>query len=360
MAIKRKTEIKAEVASNRTIYASLSAKMRGDKNILLAALSDTRYRNYSPLQDAPYTLRDDLCVIESAIKVRLTDYNYATARIKKSPAAVCRLLKSNVELFVHLDKGMKSNLKVVSAAVSIKGSHLYYVSKTIKDNREIVSAAIKCSGESYPPLKYASARLRDDDELVKSAIKIWGGIALTFASSRIQGSSKALKMALTSRKSQYVLGGLPETVRENEKWCLLAIQYNPYAFQQVAECLKSDVAFCIAAVKRSPGCIEFIPQRMKAKSAFRRELGVPPGPAPEQVREAFQAALENYDYKSKLSGRGHAPRVSLNRKTAAALRGTDLPRVHISGYGANWYYPLSLVEAAAKILKLEISALTSS
>ena len=72
------------------------------------------------------------------------------------------------------------------------------------------------------------------------------------------------------------------------------------------------------------------------------------------------AALGNYDCKSKLGGRGHVPRVTLNRRTAAAMRGVDLPRVHISGYGANWHYPKSLVQSAADILDVDISTLVSS
>lgn len=53
-----------------------------------------------------------------------------------------------------------------------------------------------------------------------------------------------------------------------------------------------------------------------------------------------------------LSGRGHEPRVTLDRRMAAVVRGLDLPHVVISGHGANKHYPLSVFErAAAHIMK---------
>jgi hypothetical protein len=52
----------------------------------------------------------------------------------------------------------------------------------------------------------------------------------------------------------------------------------------------------------------------------------------------------------KLSGRGHEARVSLDASLAAVLRGLDLPRVVISGYGANYYYPRRVFQRAMRLL----------
>jgi len=56
----------------------------------------------------------------------------------------------------------------------------------------------------------------------------------------------------------------------------------------------------------------------------------------------------------RLSGRGHEPRVSLDRKMAAALRGCDLPRVVIAGYGANNFYPRRVFVAAQATLSRKL------
>jgi hypothetical protein len=55
-----------------------------------------------------------------------------------------------------------------------------------------------------------------------------------------------------------------------------------------------------------------------------------------------------------LFGRGHEPRVSLSVSIAAVLRGLDIPRVHISGYGANYYYPRRVFVTAAKMLRKKL------
>jgi hypothetical protein len=47
-----------------------------------------------------------------------------------------------------------------------------------------------------------------------------------------------------------------------------------------------------------------------------------------------------------LSGRGHEPRVILDKRLAGVLRGTNLPFVYMSGYGANNHYPLRVFERA--------------
>lgn len=57
-----------------------------------------------------------------------------------------------------------------------------------------------------------------------------------------------------------------------------------------------------------------------------------------------------------LSGRGHEPRVTLDRRLAAVLRETDLPFVCISGYGANYYYPRRVFERAQRQLLTAVNA----
>ena len=51
-----------------------------------------------------------------------------------------------------------------------------------------------------------------------------------------------------------------------------------------------------------------------------------------------------------LSGRGHEPRVTLNRTMAALLKQCGLPRVTIAGYGANNFYPVRVFTSARTTL----------
>ena len=78
--------------------------------------------------------------------------------------------------------------------------------------------------------------------------------------------------------------------------------------------------------------------RKSIYAAIREEL------AAAARREAGRAAFN-------LWGRGHEARVSLSRPVANMLRGSSLPRVTISGYGANNFYPLRVFTDAQKPLQ---------
>ena len=72
----------------------------------------------------------------------------------------------------------------------------------------------------------------------------------------------------------------------------------------------------------------------------------------DAIRLALLEAVSIETLKSpfRLFGRGHEPRVTLDRKLAAALRGVSIPCVNISGYGANNFYPYRVFITAVGLL----------
>lgn len=71
------------------------------------------------------------------------------------------------------------------------------------------------------------------------------------------------------------------------------------------------------------------------------------------IRQAVLAAAQQEGAKRafNLSGRGHEPRLTLDRSLAQVLSGLEIPSVYISGYGANNHYPQRVLISAAKLLK---------
>ena len=63
------------------------------------------------------------------------------------------------------------------------------------------------------------------------------------------------------------------------------------------------------------------------------------------------AAQERRKAPFMLFGRGHEARITLSVSVAAILRGLDIPRVFISGYGANYFYPRRVFATAMRSLK---------
>ena len=74
------------------------------------------------------------------------------------------------------------------------------------------------------------------------------------------------------------------------------------------------------------------------------------------IRLAVAEAVKQEAKKKpfNLFGRGHEPRVTLDRRLATILRGQDIPRIHISGYGANYYYPRRVLETASELVEVRL------
>lgn len=68
----------------------------------------------------------------------------------------------------------------------------------------------------------------------------------------------------------------------------------------------------------------------------------------DEVTAAAKLEAEKCDFR--LSGRGHEPRVTLDRKMAGILKRCAIPRVTISGFGANNFYPKRVFEQAKAAL----------
>ena len=72
----------------------------------------------------------------------------------------------------------------------------------------------------------------------------------------------------------------------------------------------------------------------------------------QTIREVVleSVKIEEREATFQLYGRGHEPRVSLDLALASVLRNCAIPRVTISGYGPNNFYPARVFERARKTL----------
>lgn len=190
----------------------------------------------------------------------------------------------------------------------------------------------------------------------KKVIKRSGPSAAYSATPRVVMDRKMVRKALLSGIRQH-LNYFPEWVKKDRELCLIAIKNSYHAFSNAAYELQNDLEFCLEAYRVNPECLPYIPSRIRKRSAFRKIAPPDDGPSAAEIRQAFAKALKTCGRNHQLSGRGHVSRVTLNKSTAAALKGMDLPRVAISGFGAKWYYPQSLVDKAAKILGVSPSYL---
>ncbi len=73
----------------------------------------------------------------------------------------------------------------------------------------------------------------------------------------------------------------------------------------------------------------------------------------QAIREALLEAANVEQAKSLfvLNGRGHEPRLTVDRRLAGVLRNVSIPHTWIAGYGANTHYPTRVFELAVQILR---------
>jgi hypothetical protein len=124
------------------------------------------------------------------------------------------------------------------------------------------------------------------------------------------------------------------------------------ACQRRVSALTSPVPLGVSvyAVQRR-GALQVAPQlapsRSKRRATMRERL------ENTAIRKAVlrAAAYERRKAGFNLFGRGYEPRITLDRSVAAILRGLDVPRVFISGYGANYFYPRRVFLTAMRSLK---------
>ena len=69
----------------------------------------------------------------------------------------------------------------------------------------------------------------------------------------------------------------------------------------------------------------------------------------QMIREEVERAVTNQKAAGefRLSGRGHEARVTLDRRLAVILRDCSIPRIHIAGFGANFFYPWRVLQEAS-------------
>lgn len=81
----------------------------------------------------------------------------------------------------------------------------------------------------------------------------------------------------------------------------------------------------------------------------------------ERIRNAFSSALKLEMGPFKLKGRDYEPRTTLKAHIAGFLNGLELPCVSVAqGYSHRHYYPLRIVERAARLMEVNASEFTST
>ena len=344
--------IEKAVQLDGRIYSLLSKRWRADKKLFLAALINPAWfcHEDDPIHHAPKAFFDDENMVGQMIRRDLCAFTLASRRIRTSPKIICGLFKSNRDLFEVLDAKLRGHREVLTAALQVNCDAFCYASDALKADRAFVTSCLTTKGIKCNLVRHASEEIRDDPNVILKAVNKFGPYAVTSATPRLLTDRNLVKKAFLAGIGQH-RNYFPDWVKKDRELCLIAIKNSYHAFSDADYELQNDLEFCLEAYQANPDCLSYIPSRIRKRSAFRKIAPIEQeGPTPAEIRQAFAKALKICGRNHQLSGRGHDPRVTLSKSTAAAIKGLDLPRVSSSGFGAKWYYPQSLVDEAAKLL----------
>ena len=209
-----------------------SDRLKGNKEIVLAAICNYDSDYFSVLDLASDELRGDKEVVLAAVRSHGKALEYASIELR-------------------------ADREIVLAAVQQNGYALQYASPELKNNKEVVLAAVRQN--SYA-LKYASDELRGDKEVVLAAVHK-NGLALEFASDRLRGDKEVVLAAV--QQNGIALQLASNELKNNLEVVLAAVQQYGIALQLASNELKNNLEVVLAAVQQNGLVYYKIPNKFK-------------------------------------------------------------------------------------------------
>lgn len=158
------------------------------RSVVLAMVTKISYE----LHNASEVLKDDLEIVEEAVRKNGYTLEYASVRAKDTEALVRLAIEQDARAFLEASDRLKAMRDIVTQAVSKSGWLLEHVNEEFKNDLEIVRLAVREDGFA---LQYASEELRGNAELVRLAIE-QDGKALQFAADAFRDDEAMVLFAM--------------------------------------------------------------------------------------------------------------------------------------------------------------------
>ena len=266
------------------IYKFLSDKKRGDKSILLAALSaDSKQIGYSSDGEHEGSTSSDLPA-RILFASRPSPLKYASKALQNDEEVVLAAVTNNHSAFRYANDCFKCNKAIVLIVVANCGYALSQVHHSLQDDKVVVLAAVNNNVRAF---KFASYRVKKDRSLVLFAAK--NGCSIEYIPEDFLSDKDVVLAAMKSGASSgwgferaddtlkndrsFVLNVvsycgeafrcLPMMLRSDKEVALLAVTRYIFAFRYVGEVLKDDFDVVIAAVSRHGQAIKHASDRLK-------------------------------------------------------------------------------------------------
>ena len=183
------------VQQNASMFEWCSARLRGERAIVEAALAQSGYNLRLVTSDAlqhdrdlirlalsthdqaflgvPDDLLDDEELLGLVIAGKITSLVFARfpQRLRDDDTVALKAVQDDPGSLSHVSARLADRREIVHAAVSQRGMMLEYASARLRDDEETVLLAMPASNDTYAVVRHMSDRLRADKAVVLAAVR---------------------------------------------------------------------------------------------------------------------------------------------------------------------------------------------
>jgi hypothetical protein len=265
------------------IFRNCSAELRGDRQVVLAAISKNprnfRYVSHELKNDpqvvikailqhvhssakavqffkslSPF-MRSNREVVIAAVSKNGANFKYASDELKNDRGIVLTAIANDEVdcgcVYKMCPLAVKNDREIVLAAVSKHGKDLVYVSDEFRHDREVVLRAVaNDESETGVALRCASIDLRGDREIVLAAVSKHGH-SLQYASKELKNDREIGLRAMANDRSNrqyYTFLQCSKELRANREFALVGVTKCGRSLRFVSDELKNDREIVLTAI----------------------------------------------------------------------------------------------------------------
>ena len=283
------TVVKLAVAQNGQALQYASDELKGDRAIVLAAVSCDKGA-WRALSYASSEMKKDREVVTAAVQQNGSALQFAAPVLKCDRGVVLEAVAQNGSMLKHASGQLRSDRGVVWKACTFNGAFradlLKYASDELKGDRDFMLEAVKQKYSSLPyaseqlrgdrdfmleavkqdssALEYASVQLRGDRDLVLEAVK-QAGQALQYASDELKGDRAIVLVAVSQRGLAWrALSYASSEMKQDREVVTAAVQQHSSALQFAAPVLKGDRGIVLEAVAQNGSALKHASDQLRS------------------------------------------------------------------------------------------------
>jgi len=267
-------DLEEEWNVERELCCCASEELLSDKEVALACLSEDRegwVGNFSK------SLRADKRFMLKAVTIDRVALEHASEELRGDKDVVLAALRNSVLAFRYASKQLRADKRFMLKAVDIDPKALAYASEELRGDKDFVCFTLKYASaelqadrdivlaavsNDHSTLKYASAELQADRDIVLAAVSN-DHSTLKYASAELQ-AEKEVVLAAVAKGARYVLWHIRQELLADKEVVLAAVSDAGSSLQRASAELRADKDVVLAAVRNAGDALQYASRELRA------------------------------------------------------------------------------------------------